>query len=70
MLSHRIYIGSNEGDKWVELNLDTGAAVTAFPESMSSAVSKGNGNNHETATGERAPQRGQIRSNGRVENDR
>ena len=49
----------------MKLNLATGAAVTAFPESMAPDGLQGNGNNYKTAAGELTPDKGQIRIKGR-----
>ena len=65
--------GGNTGssdDEWVKLNLDSGAAVTAFPESLAPPGCQGNGNNYKTATGELTPDKGQIKITGTSENKR
>ena len=61
---------SSKEEEWIKLNLDTGAAVTAFPESMAPAGLKGNGQNYKTATGELTPDQGQIRVVGFSENNK
>ena len=66
-------LGSNTGsssEEWVKLNLDTGAAVTAFPESMAPPGLQGNGQNYKTATGQLTPDKGQVVLRGYSENNR
>ena len=66
--------GGNTGDvvedEWVKLNFDTGAAVTAFPESLAPDGLQGNGQSYKTATGELTPDKGQVILKGSTENNR
>ena len=63
-------VGNNGGDEWLKLNIDTGAAVTVFPESLAPEGLQGSGQNYKTATGELTPDKGQVVIRGVTENNR
>ena len=48
-------------EEWIQFNLDSGAAVSAFPKHLAPPGLIGNGRNYKTASGEFIPDEGSVR---------